>query len=172
VYTTPVYAEPREEQSYAVAGRTPTVALMTHGSSVVAKAQGTCSSGCGTGSLFPVLDPNFNLREVAKQLILLEDHLFHEGKRCQDCIRKHLLTIEALLEEAVTLDKQGLQRVEINNYLSDFKRVMRPFAEKIQEGNATPTDYHNTAQKLRVVRKPLCVEHACRVKCWGSPTVE
>lgn len=126
------------------------------------------SCGCGSGSLFPVLDPNFNLREVAKQLLLLEDHLFHEGKRCQDCIRKHMLTIEALLEEAITLDKGGLMRSEIDQYLSDFRNTMRPFAVKLQDKSATPTDYHVCAQQLRVIRKPLCVEHACRVECWGN----
>jgi len=56
---------------------------------------------------FHVMSPKFNLREVAKQCALLEDHLFHPAKRCSDCIRKHFLTIEALLEEAVTLDEEG-----------------------------------------------------------------
>ena len=53
----------------------------------------------------PVMRPAHNLREISKQLVLLEDHLFHECKRCKDCIRKHLLTAEALAEETVSLDK-------------------------------------------------------------------
>lgn len=52
----------------------------------------------------PIFDPAYNVREVCKQLTLLEDHLLHPQKRCPDCIRKHLLTAEALAEEAVTLD--------------------------------------------------------------------
>jgi hypothetical protein len=56
----------------------------------------------------PLMDPGYNLREVAKQLVLLEDHLFQEAKRCPDCIRKHFLTVEALLEEAVTLGDADL----------------------------------------------------------------
>ena len=49
----------------------------------------------------------FNLREVAKQLILLEDHLVTPGKNCQDCIRKHRLAAEAFAEEALSLDGAG-----------------------------------------------------------------
>src|SRR5690606_32813217 len=51
-----------------------------------------------------LLDPTFNLRECAKQLLLVEDHLFHPYKRCPDCIRKHLMTVEAFAEEARTLN--------------------------------------------------------------------
>ena len=54
--------------------------------------------------LLPIMHPLYNLREVCKQTALLEDHLNNERKRCQDCIRKHFLTIEALLEEAISLD--------------------------------------------------------------------
>ena len=50
-----------------------------------------------------ITDAAFNFREIAKQMLLLEDHLFQPHKFCPDCIRKHLLTIEALAEEAVTL---------------------------------------------------------------------
>lgn len=49
------------------------------------------------------MDPRFNLRELTKQLLLVEDHLQHPRKFCPDCLRKHLLTCEALAEEAVTL---------------------------------------------------------------------
>lgn len=54
-----------------------------------------------------ITDPKFNLREIAKQMILLEDHLAHPYKLCDDCIRKHLLTIEGLAEEASAMDKEG-----------------------------------------------------------------
>jgi hypothetical protein len=45
------------------------------------------------------------MREISKQLCLLEDHLNNVRKRCPDCIRKHFLTIEAFFEEAISLDK-------------------------------------------------------------------
>lgn len=53
--------------------------------------------------LLPIMDPVFNMREILKQVVLLEDHLFQRQKRCRDCINKHFLTIEALAEEAITL---------------------------------------------------------------------
>jgi len=58
--------------------------------------------------LLPVHNPLYNMREMVKQILLLEDHLMHPRKRCMDCIRKHLLTIEALAEEAVTLSTDDL----------------------------------------------------------------
>ena len=74
--------------------------------------QPTCGKDGGCVSLsgkklLPVLDPCFNMREICKQCILLEDHLFQTEKRCTDCIKKHFLTIEALGEEAITLDKEN-----------------------------------------------------------------
>ena len=55
----------------------------------------------------PLQKPEYNLREVCKQIILLEDHLNHPEKRCADCITKHFLAAEALAEEAVSLDTEG-----------------------------------------------------------------
>lgn len=55
-------------------------------------------------AMLPITNPLYNVRELAKELTLLEDHLYHPPKRCPDCIRKHLLRAEALAEEAITLD--------------------------------------------------------------------
>lgn len=54
-----------------------------------------------------IFDPLHNLREIAKQLLLLENHLCNPARRCGDCIAKHLLTMEAFAEEAAELDKGG-----------------------------------------------------------------
>ena len=51
-----------------------------------------------------ISDPRYNIREITKQMILLEQHLMEKGKYCPDCISKHLLTIEALAEEGENLD--------------------------------------------------------------------
>lgn len=124
---------------------------------------GSCNSGgCSSGScgdkLFPILDPLFNLREVSKQLILLEDHLFHPGKRCEDCIKKHCLTIEAFLEEAITLDVQMQYIGIISDTLKTFRQTVRDVLK-----NMKSMDDHKcveTAQKLRLLRKPLCMMSA------------
>jgi len=53
--------------------------------------------------LDPVSDPVYNMVQIIKQSILLEDHLVEVNKRCDDCIVKHFLTISALQEEALSL---------------------------------------------------------------------
>ena len=120
-------------------------------------------SVCGGGNLFPILDPRFNLREVAKHLILLEDHLFHQGKRCKDCILKHLLTIEAFLEEAITLDKQQEFIKMTNKALNDFRNVFKQISIKIENDKLTDEDCCKLAQELRVIRKPIHQKFACFV---------
>lgn len=55
------------------------------------------------GEVLGITDPRFNLREICKQLLLLEDHLYSPNKQCPDCITKHFLTTEALVEEMNSL---------------------------------------------------------------------
>lgn len=50
--------------------------------------------------LDPVDDPAYNMREVIKQLLLLEQHLADTLKLCRACTIKHLMLIIGLLEEA------------------------------------------------------------------------
>jgi hypothetical protein len=66
-------------------------------------------------------DPDFNFREALKQLLLLEDHLTHSYKLCPDCVRKHLLTIEALGEEVTSL-KPGELEAEAGEMLAELAR--------------------------------------------------
>ncbi len=112
--------------------------------------------------LFPILDPKFNLREVAKHMILLEDHLFQKGRRCDDCINKHWLTLEAFLEEAITLDQKGEYRELVNDTLYKLKDIMQNFVLKVRKQQVRDMDtvYCNTAQQLRLLRKPLCMAYS------------
>ena len=58
----------------------------------------------------PVSEPEYNMREIAKQSILLEEHLLVRDKYCADCIKKHFLHCIGLAEEAAMLvcgKKQG-----------------------------------------------------------------
>ena len=50
-----------------------------------------------------ISEPGFNWREITKQMLLLEDHLFVPVKNCPDCIKKHLLNLEGLAEEIPSL---------------------------------------------------------------------
>ena len=110
-------------------------------------------------NLLPILDPMFNLKEVSKHLILLEDHLFQQGRRCKDCIIKHIYTIEAFLEEAITLDTTGENVKLIENVHSEFKNISKEIIDIINNTSQTDEDItpyiHSVAQKLRNIRKPL-----------------
>jgi len=55
------------------------------------------------GAIDPVSDPAYNMKEVIKVSLLLEDHLTQKNKRCKDCILKHLLQLAAYTEEALAL---------------------------------------------------------------------
>lgn len=100
--------------------------------------------------LLPIMHPLYNMREICKQLALLEDHLNNPRKRCEDCIRKHFLTIEALFEEAVSLDNKG-KWVHLTDGKADALRTLQ---EKWIDG-APET---GLAQELRKVRKGLSSE--------------
>lgn len=97
--------------------------------------------------LLPIMDPLYNLREMAKQFILLEDHLAHERKRCFDCIRKHLLTTEALAEEAVTLDDEG----DYLDITGDLAEKIRGWWTQVQDDG----DLNAIGQEIRELRKEL-----------------
>lgn len=97
--------------------------------------------------LLPILNYKFNLREITKQIILLEDHLINEKKQCHDCIIKHFLAIEALSEEALTLNKNLTKESKMYS-LPDEIRIL----QKLWYDNKD-TKSIETAQKLRKIRK-------------------
>lgn len=94
-----------------------------------------------------LMDPLFNLREITKQLLLLEDHLLHARRRCGDCIRKHLLLIEALADEAETLDTMGLY----HQLCSGLAGRVQTWDETLIDGE----DPRDVGQSVRRVRKQL-----------------
>jgi hypothetical protein len=95
----------------------------------------------------PVKHPLFNIREVCKQCVLLEDHLNCPGKRCPDCIRKHFLTIEALFEEASSLDTGR----EWDGLIDGKADTIRDLEAKWIDGG----DPRGLARVIRAIRKAL-----------------
>jgi len=93
-------------------------------------------------SMMPIFDYKHNLREIAKQIILLEDHISHPEKRCNDCITKHFLSIEAFAEEAVTLCAKE------SEYLIHLPERIRDIQKYYLNG-----DLKATLNKLRGLRK-------------------
>lgn len=100
--------------------------------------------------LLDVFDPRHNLREMAKEFLLLEDHLAQPAKHCPDCIRKHLLKAEALAEEAVQLDKDGSMRARLVPLPGQIRNIQRAFL--------ADTDRNKLQQEVRVLRKQLSKE--------------
>jgi hypothetical protein len=112
---------------------------------------GNDSVGCKSClDLLPVMDPMYNMREMSKQIILLEDHLFQSEKRCNDCICKHFLTIEALAEEAITLDKD-------HKYpeLAEIPTKVRAITKKYVANKKDSEQNIKTGQELRELRKSI-----------------
>jgi hypothetical protein len=109
----------------------------------------SCSS-CSNNKLLPILEPLHNMREISKQLILLEDHLFQKSKRCEDCICKHFLTVEALSEEAITLDKEKQHQEYLEKLPDRIRNIQKMYLSK--------KDNCEVAQELRNIRKEMMVK--------------
>jgi hypothetical protein len=107
--------------------------------------------GQNTTKLLPVLEPEFNLREICKQCILLEDHLSHVEKQCKDCIVKHFLALEGLSEEAVTLDNTNKNPCNIKNLAQKIRNLQKFWYEN-------PEKTHQCSQQLRLIRKSMMEE--------------
>ena len=106
--------------------------------------------------LLPIMSPLYNLREICKQMSLLEDHLNNVRKRCPDCIRKHFLTIEALFEEAISLDREQEYMEVLEGKAQDIRDLQGQWID-----NDSNENYLNIAQSLRSLRKdfaPMCFD--------------
>jgi hypothetical protein len=57
-----------------------------------------------------VNDPDYNMRNIIKQSILLEEHIAEKNKYCLSCIVKHFLHIIGLAEEAIWLAGARVQQ--------------------------------------------------------------
>ena len=106
------------------------------------------------GATDPVSDPMYNMREIAKQSILLEEHLVEKNKYCRDCIIKHFLHIIGLSEEA-----QMLAGNRINNYplLEDSAKFYRTNMDNWLENSNINKEKSNLeiATVLREFRKDI-----------------
>jgi hypothetical protein len=103
------------------------------------------------GALDPVSDPVYNMKEIIKQSLLLEDHLVERKKRCRDCICKHFLTIIALQEESLSLAGSRNYPMMRENAIF-YEALYNMWLEKKDEGEDI---YLWLSNKLRKRRKEL-----------------
>lgn len=101
--------------------------------------------------LLPVMESEFNLRECAKQMILLEDHLNNPRKFCTDCCKKHFLTLEGLAEEGASINGEKDCKAECNRLAEHIRMCEKRFLS-----GEDPSDI---AQDLRKLRKPLMYKY-------------
>lgn len=113
----------------------------------------TC--GAEANGLHPILDPEFNMREVAKQCLLLEDHINNKKKRCIDCIKKHFLMVDGLLEEAVSLEKDNIKRDNYRDLYLQWVDIEKEYVNNAKE----EYNMDNISKSIRLFRKPLANEY-------------
>ena len=113
--------------------------------------KGSCDVKC-CGALDPVSDPKYNMQQIVKQSILLEEHLTNKNKRCRDCITKHFQHIIGLAEEA-----QMLATTKCNKYplLNDSVTIYNDLFNEWFKNRDDETKILEISDKLRIHRKKL-----------------
>lgn len=104
------------------------------------------------GALDPVSDPKYNMQQIVKQSILLEEHLTNKNKRCRDCITKHFQHIIGLAEEA-----QMLATTKCNKYplLSESVIIYNDLFNDWFKNREDESKILEISDKLRIHRKKL-----------------
>ena len=104
------------------------------------------------GALDPVSNPAYNMQQIVKQSILLEEHITNKNKRCRDCITKHFLHIIGLAEEAQMLATNKCNKYPlINESVELYNRLFNDWIKHKDE------DYYllTISDQLRIHRKKL-----------------
>jgi hypothetical protein len=121
-----------------------------------AATAGTCSTGCD--SIDPVSDPRYNMQQIIKQSILLEEHLTNKNKRCRDCITKHFLHIIGLAEEAQMLATNKIDKYPlINESVILYNELFKVWIKNKNLNGKDETYILYCTDKLRDHRKQLIV---------------
>jgi hypothetical protein len=96
------------------------------------------------------MDPGYNMVNICKQSVLLEEHLNSERKRCPDCCKKHFLHIVGLAEEAQSLAGSGADPL-IPKTAQTYDALFRAFLD-----SAPPLEI---AEGCRQARKALMAKY-------------
>ena len=104
------------------------------------------------GAIDPVSDPVYNMKNVIKQTILLEEHLAEKNKYCIDCIIKHFLHCQGLLEEAIWLATGNTNKYP---YLEEGDNLYKELFNNWLKNKEDKENIQNILQKLREFRKKL-----------------
>ena len=102
----------------------------------------------------PLTSPLFNFREACKEMTLLEDHLLHPPKECPDCIRKHFLKIEGLLEESISL---GMSE-EMGGWITNLIEIWVGLQAQWIDNADSSADIAQEIRQLRKALTPMCFD--------------
>ena len=106
------------------------------------------------GAIDPVSDPKYNMTQIIKQSILLEEHITNKNKRCKDCITKHFLHIICLIEEAQMLATKDIEKFpHINESVEVYNNLFKNWLSYLKSKNEK--DLLEICHKLRDNRKKL-----------------
>jgi hypothetical protein len=114
---------------------------------------------------FNIMDPLFNIRNMIKEMILLEDHLNIPAQYCPDCIVKHLLKCEALAEEAISLD--GGENKFLYNLPTIVKEWHTAWLKEIE-----PTIVASYIRKTRKSLMPIITQFSKNIVASGGSIKE
>jgi hypothetical protein len=104
------------------------------------------------GALDPVSNPAYNMQQIVKQSILLEEHITNKNKRCRDCITKHFLHIIGLAEEAQMLATNKCNKFPlINESVELYNRLFNDWIKHKDDNYYLLT----ISNELRIHRKKL-----------------
>ena len=106
------------------------------------------------GAIDPVSDPEYNMKEIIKQSLMLEEHLVEKNKRCKDCQAKHFLMIIGLSEEALSLAGAKIQSYPLMDENPAFYN--RLFEQWLRNKDSSDDAvFLQIADELRTRRKAL-----------------
>jgi len=104
------------------------------------------------GALDPVSNPAYNMQQIVKQSILLEEHITNKNKRCRDCITKHFLHIIGLAEEAQMLATDKCYKYPL---ISESVEIYNDLFKTWIKNKDNELINLQVADKLRINRKKL-----------------
>jgi hypothetical protein len=105
------------------------------------------------GAIDPVSDPEYNMKEIIKQSLLLEDHMVEKNKRCMDCCVKHFMTIIAYACESVSLAGNSVTKYPYMKENPEYYNTL--FQYWLDNRDKGDEVFLKTAEGLRSRRKEL-----------------
>ena len=120
-----------------------------------AKTSSKCSP-ISCKNIDDVSDPKYNMQQIVKQSILLEEHLANKNKRCRDCITKHFLHIIGLAEEAQMLATNKIDKYPlINECVELYNRIFQKWMKNYEIDQTNNDNFCTCGDELRTMRKKL-----------------